>query len=243
MSVANAGADPEDGGVDPDPERLRADGDARLEFLVGRGFLAVTDEGELTPTESFEDVRAVYADSYTDVDDETFHDTVAEVFDIPRTEAPERVAQLGLSRWELATYLAVQSDLETDLPGDVVLELAAVMAAAGEASAVPPKLRTLPTSFEDVLADERAAVVFVFARECDPCRSMKAELDDTLGRLPEAVTAAGADGGDAPGLRRAFEVDVAPTTLVFVDGELAEKLEGYTTPEDIEETVRGALDA
>lgn len=220
-------------GPDPDVQRLREDGDARLDYLFAADLLTETADGEITPTESFADVRAVYADSYEDVDDETFHETVADLFGIPVEEAAERVTELDLTRWELATYLAVRSDLDADVPPDVTLELAAVMAAAGEASAVPPELTELPAEFERFLEQEGDAVVFVFARECDPCRKMKRELDGTLSRIPDGVAVAGADGADAPDLRRTYEVDVAPTTLVFNGGSLHRKLEGYTSPKDV----------
>jgi len=240
---ADAGAGRADDSLSElDPETLRADGDARIDYLVEAGLLTVTSNGDLTPTESFGDARAVYVDSYKDVDDETFHRTVSEVFNIPREEAADRVAELDLTRWELATYFAVRSELgsDVDLPPDVLLELSAVMAAAGEASAVPPEMSLLPESYEDFLASEGDAVVFVYARECDPCKRMKSELADTLVCVPDGVTVVGADGADVPDLRWAFEVDVAPTTLVFAGGDLHEKLEGYKSTERLGEAFDAA---
>jgi thiol-disulfide isomerase/thioredoxin len=236
--VTVADADPDGDAVDTD--RLRADGEARLDFLIDRGLLVEHGDDTVAPSEPFENTRAIYDDTYGDTSDEQFHETVADLFDLTREEAATRAEELGLTRWELATFLAVRSELSVDLPQDLLSELAAIMVAAGEASPVPPGMQDLPADYEAFLADHGDAVVFVFARDCNPCRKMKDELDEIRAAAPDGVAFAGADGGEATDLRRAYGVEVAPTVLVFAGGSLAEKIEGYTTPEDLGEAFAGA---
>lgn len=214
-------------------DRLREDEEARLDFLIDRGLLVAYPDDTVAASEELQHTREVYADTYGSVDEEEFHATVAELFDLTVEEAATEVEQRDLTRWELATYLSVRSELDVELPQDVVLHLAAIAAAAGEPSPVPPDLETLPGDHEAALAEHGDAVVLVLARGCDPCTAMKEELDETRAALPEGVALFGVDGGTADALRRAYEVEVAPTTLLFSDGTLAEKREGYVSPEDL----------
>jgi thiol-disulfide isomerase/thioredoxin len=230
-------ADPTD---DPSSERLkrlRADPEARLEFLLERDLLVERDVGTIEPTSAFEDERAVYLDTYGDCSDERFRETVAELFGLTTEAAAERIEALELERWDLATFLAVRAALAADLPRDVVLELSAIVAETGRASPVPRDLRELADGdFESFVKEAGAAVVFVFQRGCDPCDAQKADLDEVRARAPEGVAFAGVDGDSAPEFRRAFEVTVAPTVLLFFDGDLAATAEGYQSPETLDAT-------
>ena len=124
--------------------------------------------------------------------------------------------------------------MDADLPRDVALELAAMTAEAGGASPVPPELDELSDDdYESYLAAEDAAVVFVFQQGCDPCDAMKADLDVVRDEAPDEVAFAGVDGEIAPEIRGAYEVTVAPTTLLFADGDLVETREGYCDADDL----------
>lgn len=220
-------------------ERLRADEEARLDYLISEGHLVVHEDDSISVAESFEKARGVYADTYVGSDDEQFHRTVADLFDLSVEEAASSVDERDLTRWELATYLALRSELEADLPQDVELELAALLVAAGEATPVPPELPEVDDE-ESFLDDPGDTVLFVFARNCNPCEKMKAELDGIRATIPEGVTSLGADGGTVSAIRRAYGVEVAPTVLLFADGDLVNKLEGYTAPADLGEAIAAA---
>jgi len=224
---------------------LADDPEARFEFLVDRGVIVERGDGTVDATSTFEDQRAVYVDSYKDSSDEEFRETVASLFGLTPARAEKRIRDLELTRWEIATFLSVRSVLDVDLPTDVELQLAEMAAAVGEASPVPPSLPDLgDEEYRAFLDDHDHAVLFVFQQGCDPCDAMKTELDEVRESVADDVAFAGLDGDEVPEFRREFEITVAPTTLVFVDGALAEKREGYCAAEDlialVDETVTPA---
>jgi thiol-disulfide isomerase/thioredoxin len=240
--VANANTETLD---DERIRELRDDPEARFEFLVDRGVIVERDDGTVDATSAFEDERAVYVDSYKDSSDEKFRETVASLFGLTPARAEKRIRDLELTRWELATYLSLRAALDVDLPTEVELQLAEMVAAVGEASPVPPSLPDLDDDeYRSYLDAHGHAVLFVFQQGCDPCDAMKAELGDVRESVADDVAFAGLDGDEVPEFRREFEITVAPTTLVFVDGDLAETREGYCAADDLiallEDTVSSA---
>lgn len=219
----------------PPVETLRTDPDARLDYLLDAAVLTEHDDESLAPTPEFEDHRDIYVETYGDVDDELFHETVADLFGLSVEEAAARVEELDLTRWELATYLTVREHLDADFPPDVTLELASMVAAAGTATPIPPALRALTDDdYEAFLAENPDAVVFVLQLQCEPCRRLKSELENIRAAAPDEAVFAGLDGDSSTAFRKEFEVDVAPTTLVYADGEFVDKREGYAPPDAFE---------
>jgi thiol-disulfide isomerase/thioredoxin len=217
--------------------RLRSDPEARLEFLIGRDVLVERDDGRITATQEFELDRGVYVDSYADSSDAEFRQTVAELFDLSPAQAAARIEELSLSRWEIATYLTLREFISVALPADALLELAAMTADAGSASPVPLEMDELfDEDWDQFVADHGDVVLFVFQQACDPCEAMKRELDEIRAQAPGDVVFAGLNGDEVPEFRREFDVTVAPTTLVFADGNLAAEREGYASPETLAET-------
>lgn len=232
--------DPSDPGLD----RLRTEPEARLEYLLANDVLREHDDGKISATSDFDDARGVYVDSYKNSSDRGFQKTVAELFDLSVDEAAARIDDLDLSRWEVATYLTINSYLDADLPRDVALELAAMTAEAGGASPVPPELTELfDESYERFLEEHDHAVVMAFQQGCDPCDSMKAYLPELREDAPSSVDFAGIDGETAPDFRREYGLSVAPTTLLFRDGDLLEDHEGYWSLEDLLEALEDAFAA
>lgn len=218
--------------TDATAQTLREDPDEQYDFLIEREVLVEHDDGSVAPTVAFEDHRGIYVDSYADASDQRFRETVAELFGVSVEAAETHIKDNDLTRWELATFLAVREHLDVDLPTDLTLELAAMTVAAGDASPVPPSLPAVTDeSYEQFLADNPDAVVFVFQLHCSPCQRLKKDLDALRELPPVPATFAGLDGDESTAFRREFDVDVAPTTLVFADGEFVEKREGYAPPE------------
>ncbi|QLG60540.1 thioredoxin family protein [Halorarum salinum] len=210
--------------ADVEPEAL-------LDRLVDAGVVDEAPDGELTATRPFESVHAVYRDTYLEVDDERFRGTVAEVFDVDEAEAATRIEELGVTRAELAAYLALGSFLEESPPPVELATMAAIVVEVAPPSPVPVGQRELADDdYESFLADHPDAVLFVWRRDCAPCDRMKGDLDALLDRLPANGAVAGIDGGSADAFREAFAVDAAPTTLVFRDGDLAARESGRLRP-------------
>lgn len=235
-----SGSDPES--HDVDPERLLASPAARFEFLTEWDVIAEHEDGTVTTTESFEYNRGLYHDTYGDVDEATFHRTVAELFDVPEPEVSDRVEEHGVTREEVVVYLALRSRLEEvaeerdreppDLGSGVLALLAGMVTEAAPPSPVPDAMRELTDEdFRAFLEEHGDAVVFVWKRNCDPCESMKRELRNTLAALPEGVEVGGVDAESVGSFREAFDVAAAPTTLLFADGELVESHRGYRSTE------------
>ncbi|MFB6080650.1 MAG: thioredoxin family protein [Haloferacaceae archaeon] len=205
-------------------------------FLVETDVFVETD-GRVATTEEFEATRAVYRATYADVDDETFHGTVASLFDLSEAAAEARIDDLGVTRAELIAYLALDSHLDEAAPDvevgtDALASMAGMVADVAPVSPVPAGMRELTD--DDYRAFLRAnpdAVVFVWKLHCDPCDAMKAELDRIREAIPGGVAVAGVDGESVEDFRRDYGVDAAPTTLAFADGDLVDALEGRRRPD------------
>ena len=229
--------------------------EARFEFLREWDVLAEHEDGTVTTTEPFEYERGLFLDTYGDVDDETFERVVAETFDLSGAEAAARIEELDVTREEVCTYLALRSYLseagdgsEDERPPSIgtspLALLAGMVADVAPATPVPDSMTELTDEDYCAFVDDRGdAVVFVWKRECEPCDAMKAELEEVLSALPDGVAVAGVDGESVPSFCRSFEVEAAPTTLVFADGDLALSLRGRRRPDRLAEAFADAYGA
>lgn len=216
------------------------DPEARLEYLLDRGVLVERGDAGIVTSEDFHAGLAVYEDSYLDASDEVFAESVASVFALDRADAAERIEATGMTRRELAIFLALRSHLDDpELTRDELALMTSMVADVGPASPVPEELTELTDeTFDPFLAEHDAVVVFVFQRHCDPCDTMKADLAAIREGAPGHVVSAGVDGDEALAFRRAFRVGVAPTTLVFERGEPADRFEGREPAERIVEAIQ-----
>lgn len=217
---------------------LVGDPEARFEYLVDRGVLVERADGTVVTTDEFHSALEVYEDSYLDEPDDTFVESVASVFDFTPERAAERIEETGMTREELATFLALRSFLDDpERSRDELALMAAMVEGGGPGSPVPSELTEIgDEEFEAYVEEREEVVVIVFTRNCTPCEELKEDLPELLEAAPDGVAFAGVNGDEAPAFRRAFEVSVAPTTLAFASGELAEKIEGRRP-------VRALLDA
>ncbi|MFC7138921.1 thioredoxin family protein [Halosimplex aquaticum] len=213
--------------------------DAHVDALVDEGVLdhdEATDE--VWTTDDFERDRHVYYDTYLDVDEEEFHRSVADAFDLPSTEAAaDRIDRLDVSREEFATYMALYARLEGYDTGELA-EMAGIVVEVGPDSPVPDGVTELDDdSYADFLADHDRAVVTVWKRGCDPCEEMKAELDEILAALPDGAAVGGLDGEQCPDFCRTHEVNAAPAVVFFDDGDRLDVVTGRTSPASLAERV------
>ena len=207
---------------------LVEDPEARFEYLVDRDVLVERDDGTVVTDDDFQSTLEVYEDSYLDESDETFAETVASEFDLSPEEAADRIEETGMTREELATFLALRSYLDDpDRSRDELALMAAMVEGVGPGSPVPSALTEVGDEDYEAYVEERGDVVlFVFTRNCAPCDALKEDLPEILEAAPDGVDFAGVNGDEAPAFRRAFEVSVAPTTLAFVGGDLDSTIEG-----------------
>ncbi|XGI83103.1 thioredoxin family protein [Halorutilales archaeon Cl-col2-1] len=228
----------------------------RVDVLIDEGVLRVGDDGTVTTTTEYEKTRSVYYNTYSEVSEEEFEKSVADVFGISSDEATDRIEEMGVTRDDFITYMAVQSEVDRDLPQTELTVMADVVGEVSPVSAVPEYIDEIDDeTYADYLDENPDAVVTVWKFDCAPCDEMKNEFrdvrkslisepsrtssGDVVGDAPmeKDVAFAGVNGEEVADFRREYEVDVAPAVLFFSDGELVEKREGYTSPDEVEEII------
>lgn len=215
----------------------------RLEILETEGVVDVAEDDTVSLTLEFESTRGIYHDSYAEVDEAEYHRAVADVFGFSPEEAAERIETFGVTREQFVALLSLNSHLDGDYPLTERTEMAMMVTDLAPPSPVPDEIVELDDdSYEGFLADHDRAVVFVWKRFCDPCRTMKEELGETLSALPADAAVAGVDGEATPAFCRSFGVEAAPSTLLFADGELETLLRGYKSPEAVEAACEDVYD-
>jgi thiol-disulfide isomerase/thioredoxin len=220
--------------------------DERYEFLLDSGVLVEADD-DLVVSEAYDAERGVYHDTYVDADDESFHETLADLFDMSVEEAAEQVEELGITREQLVAYLSLRGYFKRQAPDievehDELLHLAVLVAGVEPVTPVPDAMQEIgDDDYESFIETNGDAVIFVWRLHCDPCDAMKADLDEILDRVPERVAVAGVDGESVAEFRREFDVDAAPATLTFTDGELVDCVTGRGTPDQVAELFDAAF--
>lgn len=213
--------------------------EAALDALVEAGAVNEADDGTLTTTTAFMDVRRIYHDTYAHMADERVHDTVADLFGLSHEEAAEALESGEVTVDEVVAYLSARSFFQDrpESPGPETLAMMArLLVKIGPGSPVPEGVTELgDDEYAAFLADHPDAVVTVWKHHCDPCEAMKADLEGILAAVPEGVAVAGVDGESVPAFREEFDVDVAPAVLAFRDGDLEATLTGRQSPAALEE--------
>jgi thiol-disulfide isomerase/thioredoxin len=213
--------------------------EAALDRLVEAGAVDEAEDGRLTTTTAFEEVRRVYHDTYAHMDDEGIYDTVSDLFGLSHAEAAEAVEEGGVTVEEVVAYLSARSFLDDRgaVPEEATLAMMArLLVEIGPGTPVPDAMPELDDeSYGSFLDDHPNAVITVWKRHCDPCEAMKEDLDDLLSAVPDGVAVAGVDGESVSAFRAEFEVEVAPAVLAVRDGELRGSLTGRQSPAALEE--------
>jgi len=230
----------------PGPPVDRPDPEVMLDRLIEVGAIREDDDGTLRISAALHDIIDLYEQSYGDLPDKEFTEAVADAFDLDYSEAVRRIDEEGVTREEFVAYLSVRAHFEDeDEPVPDSLEratMASLVVDVAPATPVPQGMRELENDeVEPFLEANDRAVLFVWRLRCDPCESMKAELEETLDRLPEDVAVAGVDGEAAPTVRERFEVDVAPAVVCVADGEAAGSETGYQSPSAVADLVADAF--
>ncbi|MFC7204213.1 thioredoxin family protein [Haloferax namakaokahaiae] len=214
------------------------DPETALDTLIEAGAVDESDSGELTVTDDFQKVLALYHDIYGAVSNEEFYSTVGDIFNMPPDEAEVEVDKRGITREDVIAYLAAKSFLDIPVEQELLSVMASIIVELEPASSVPEGLFELRDStFESFLEVNDEVVVTVWKRFCEPCDAMKAELDEIQARIPSAVAVAGVDGEAADDFCRTFDITSAPTVACFRDGTLVEKQSGLMSPDEVEEFV------
>lgn len=215
----------------------------RFEILEAEDVVTVDDDETVYLSMEFESTRGIYYDSYAHVDEEEYHQAVADVFGIELEDVAERIDELGVTREQFIALLALNSHLEGEYPLTERAHMAMMVVDLVPPSPVPDSIEEIDDdTYESFLEVHDRAAVTVWKRFCTPCRKMKEELNETLEAFPDEVAVAGVDGEATPEFGLSFGVEAAPSVLFFEDGELVESLRGYQRPSVIESTCVEAFD-
>lgn len=194
-----------------------------------------TDGEAVYLTTEFESARRVYHDSYIDIAEAEYLESVADYFGIDPDEAADRIDELGVTREQFIALLTFDSYADGEYPLTERAHMAMMISDLAPESPVPDAVVELDDdAYRTFLEEHDRAAVTVWKLFCSPCDRMKEELDATLAAFPDGVAVAGIDGETTPSFRGDFEVEAAPSVLLFEDGEHVETLRGYQSPEAIE---------
>jgi hypothetical protein len=222
--------DERDDGARPDPAEL----ERLLDALVDEGVVVERADGTLARSESFTGTWDVYYDTYGDATEETFRETVGELFDLSPAAAANRIEEEGVTREMLVAYLSVRSALDGSYPQDDLARMAGIVDELSPETPVPDAVEALDdASYEAFVSSHVRAVVTVWRRNCAPCDAVKESLPAVLDALPEGAAVGGVDGEAVTAFRRAYDVDAAPAMLLFEDGTLLETLRGRFTADQV----------
>lgn len=213
--------------TDPEAEAL-------FEMLVEDDVLSVSGDA-VTTTSEFEDTRGIYHDSYMSVDDDVFHRAIADAFGFESTEAAaERAESQDVTREQLVAYLALSDHLSGSPTTGELARMAVVVTELGPGTPVPDAVETLTDEeYKSFISAHDRAIVTVWKHHCDPCETMKDDLDGILDAIPEGVAVSGLDGESCVEFRHEYGIDAAPALVLFEDGEFQEGFTGRATPERV----------
>lgn len=204
------------------------DAESLVEILFEEGILKEDRTGAVKTTGDFEGTRAVYHDTYGHATDEDFLQGVANAFALSREDAQARIDAGDVTRRELVTFLSVKSDVDQSVSTQDLAAMAEVVTEITPESPVPDDLLVVTDdSKASFFAEHPDSVVVTFKHFCEPCKSLAASLDELRAAVPDSVTWAGADGEKETEFVAEYDVEAAPTTLMFRDGELVESKRGW----------------
>lgn len=214
----------------------RADPETALNQLIQFDAVVEDDDGTLATTIEYEDVRRIYHDTYIEASHEQIITTMTDVFDIERSNAITQLEEGVVSRTDLITYLAIDSYVDASLDPALHAMMVEILNKIDPESPVPNVVTELTDeSYDSFITEHPDALVTVWKRHCDPCRSVKADLDDILAGVPSDVVVAGIDGENAASFRREAEITTAPAFIQYKNGEQSTVKTGRQSPDAIAE--------
>ncbi len=105
------------------------------------------------------------------------------------------------------------------------------------------ELNLTDDNFEaEVLKSEVPVLVDFFAVWCGPCKMQGPIVDELAEEMKDkAVKIAKLDVDQAQAVAQKYEVMSIPTLIIFKDGEVAEKMTGMRSKEDLQEALEKAM--
>jgi thiol-disulfide isomerase/thioredoxin len=220
-----------------------------IDALVDTEVLVELEESEFDLSETFSDKWAAFAEQLRDIDESERADLLADELEEPLPPALERV----LDNPDLLADYGTVTTLAPELSHTNRLRVLNVL---GQFHHGLPPNEGAPEAFLSVHGPrlpglvrlQRAAIVYVWREDCDPCDIVRGDFDEMFDETPpEDIMLYAVYGPNwAEELDKAFDVQGAPTTLFVLDGEIKTRLLGAhttTTYENEISILREELDA
>ena len=94
-------------------------------------------------------------------------------------------------------------------------------------------IHTDDQKFKDVIAAASIALVDFYADWCGPCKMVAPILEELAEEKADSLTVVKVNVDDSPETAGAFSIMSIPTVILFKDGQVVDKLVGYTTKENL----------
>ncbi len=94
-------------------------------------------------------------------------------------------------------------------------------------------IHTDDQKFKDVIAAAPIALVDFYADWCGPCKMLAPILEELAEEKADSLTVVKVNVDDSPETAGAFSIMSIPTVILFKDGQVVDKLVGYTTKENL----------
>lgn len=90
------------------------------------------------------------------------------------------------------------------------------------------------SSFQDLIANANTPVLVSFySTWCGYCKTLAPILDQVKAQMGDRIQVVKIDSEKYPQLASQYKVQALPTTLLFVDGELASRIKGVMQAPDL----------
>lgn len=94
-------------------------------------------------------------------------------------------------------------------------------------------IHTDDQKFKDVIAAAPIALVDFYADWCGPCKMLAPILEELAEEKADSLTVVKVNVDDSPETAGTFSIMSIPTVILFKDGQVVDKLVGYTTKENL----------
>lgn len=96
-------------------------------------------------------------------------------------------------------------------------------------------------NFEEIVSSSKVVLIDFWATWCGPCRMLGPTIDDVAADFEGRATVAKCNVDDCEDLAVKFGIRSVPTMIFFKNGEVADRLIGLNSKEDIEAKLESLL--
>lgn len=210
---------------------MNADSDlaATVDRLVESNVIIVDEDDAVALSSAFEEAVAGYETSFRDRDAEAL---AGEFADVAAADEARQLGSIGEDDPAFVAGYRVLADSVDGLSHEARLQ---TVVSLDQIRGSPPRAEGAPDASLPVRGDRLETllklypkvVLYVWKEDCDPCDTVRGDLDDIFAEPPDDLAFLSMYGpDDAEILSDLFDVPGAPTTLFIEDGSVVVRLYG-----------------